>query len=486
MIKLTFLGAAETVTGSSYLVEAEKVRFLVDAGMFQGKDVEVRNTEPLIFNPKEVDFLLLTHAHMDHSGMIPKLVRDGFNAPIYMTPPTVDLTEILLLDAAKIQESGERKLAREARYSEAAPYKIAQPLYTTADALAAISMFRSVPFATTVELKGGVKVTFNKVGHILGAASILIEVEGKKLIFSGDLGRSKKEQSLISTFPTNEPNKSDIDYIIMESLYGGVNHPDKDHTLNRFLEVINTTLKRDGNVVIPCFAVHRTQEILEILHIALKTGKLATNVQIFVDSPLAQKATRIYTKNSTYLTEKVTLLNKTYFFRGKTSKEESREQLSNANRFEFDNVRTVKSHKESLSIAKYKRAIIIAGSGMAEGGRILHHLATNLPGRQNTVLFVGFQAEGTMGRKIVDGIKRLKINKKKIKVAAEVIYLTGFSGHADDKGLLSWLANYNSNVLKKVFLVHAEPDRSKAFKSELDQMGINNSIPAWKETEVIN
>jgi len=479
IMKITFLGAARTVTGSCYLVETGKHRFLVDCGLFQGPDLENRNTEPLQFQAKELDFILLTHAHMDHSGMLPRIVKEGFRGNIYMTPPTSALAEILLMDAAKIQEGNAR---RRHVYSESMPFPIVSAaLYTTPDAIQTINQFESMSFDSVKEING-LRFRFIRAGHILGAASIVVEYEGKTYMFSGDIGRIDDAQSIIPGFDQNGLNEVKPDYVVMESLYGGLTHPDKDETVKKFLDVINETQQSDGNVIIPSFAVHRTQELLEILKFARLDKLINSNVQVFLDAPLGIAATKIYTDNSHYFNHTMQFFDKIINFEKKGFGDLQHQAIPQTDRFQFETLRIIKFHKQSLALSKQHKSIIIAGSGMAEGGRILNHLAAQITDKQNTILFVGFQAEGTMGRRIVDGNARIKINKKKLKVNARVEYLRGFSAHADEPTLLNWLTAMKLDKLQKIFLVHAEPDRSEAFANKLSTDNLQSFIPDWKQS----
>jgi len=466
-MQITFLGAAKTVTGSCYLVQTDKHKFLVDAGLFQGLDVVARNTQPLSYNPKELDFILLTHAHMDHSGMLPRVVKEGFKGRIYMTPPTSALSEILLMDAAKIQEGNLRRNLHP--YSESMPYTIEVALYTTVDAIDTINLFQSVSFNQPTDING-LKVTFIPAGHILGAASIYIEYQGESVLFSGDIGRNQESQSVVPSFDKEGLSRANPDYVIMESLYGGITHPDRDQTLSEFL-----------NLIIPSFAVQRTQELLELLKFSFLDNKIPKDVQVFLDTPLGLAATKIYTSNSHYFNDKLQFMGNTWNFREIAGDNQQTHTFSQQSRFDFENLRIVRFHKQSLALGRQRKAVILAGSGMAEGGRILNHLAMNIADHNNTVMFVGYQADGTLGRKIVDGNKVIKINNKKFDVRARIEYLQGFSAHADQPTLIEWLGAAKKDKLKNVFLVHADPDRSEAFKSAISNNGYEVTIPDWKQ-----
>jgi metallo-beta-lactamase family protein len=468
-MNITFCGAAETVTGSSFLIESGGKKILIDCGMFQGIETVNRNMEEFIFNPEEIDCVLLTHAHMDHSGMLPKLVRKGFNGKIYMTGPTSALVEILLMDSAKIQEQESSEFY----------------LYNTSDAIKTLSMIESKEYEDEFQIQKDVKAMFFKAGHILGAASIYLEIDGKKMIFSGDLGR--KNQTLVKQYSIPEKLKNrEIDTIVMESLYGGEAHSSREKCIKDLIEYISIATQSDGNVIIPSFAVHRSQEILQILKNAFQYNHIKRNVQIYLDSPLASKATDIYTQHKEYLGDDF-LYYKNVFSNSKsgTGITLSLNVNGDNNPFYFDNLQLVRSHKHSLRLMRKKRGVIIAGSGMADGGRVLHHLAAALPKNNNIIAFVGYQADGTLGREIVDGASTVFINNQKIKVRAKIKYLRGFSGHGDNSDLLDWFGNFKLSQDYKVFLVHAELDRSKAFKDQLLEIGVDAIIPKWKESSII-
>lgn len=482
-MKVTFLGAAGTVTGSSYLVELSSKKFIVDCGMFQGLDVESRNSEEFIFDPSVIDFVILTHAHMDHAGLLPKLVKHGFRGEIYMTPPTAALTEILLLDSAKIQENqakGERK------YSEAMPRKAKVGLYDTADSLNTISMFHSVPFEEKVN-KGEIEFMLFNVGHILGAATVAIKAEGKLIVFSGDIGR--RDQSVIKPpnymISENSFISQKIDYVFMESLYGGQHHPDRTASKDQLMSIINETLGRNGNVIIPTFAVHRTQEMLQILKYAYNNRLISDNVQTFLDSPLAIKATRIYTANNSYFSRSTggVLSNKNDSLKLKEEATSPHIAMDDdiTTSFNFDNLQYINHHKQSLRLKKKGSKIVLAGSGMADGGRVLNHLVSDLGSRSSSIIFVGFQAEGTLGRTLTEGHKKVVINKKQITVNAQVELLRGFSAHGDENDLLMWLKQFELSSDHKIFLMHSEPDRAEAFSRALFKGAYNSIIPKWKE-----
>lgn len=453
MAEVEFHGAARTVTGSNFLVRAEGVTFIVDCGMFQGPDVESRNLEKYDYDPAEVDFVLLTHAHIDHCGMLPKLYRGGFRGPIYATNNTIQIATLLLLDSAKIQENNYQRGQKYGSFTDKVAFA-----YNTYDSEETIKQFKAIDFDVPFKPVDSVSVQFVRAGHILGASSIYIELtekeETKKLIFSGDIGRV--EQPLIESFDTSF--EAEPDYIFIESLYGGVEHPDRQKNVDEVIETINQTLKKGGNVFIPAFSVQRTQEILHDLKIARDNGKISPKVPVWLDSPLAQKVSKIYTAAL---------------------------QNTPESSFDFENLRYVQKYRQSQALTRKKGQIIIAGSGMAAEGRILSHLAVGLKDSKNTVIFVGYQAEGTMGRELVEGAKEVTIGETKIPVNAHIKFMQGFSAHGDNTDYEQWVTRFLTGSLKKIFLIHAEEDRATALQNEFkDDLNVpieKLHIPVWKE-----
>ncbi len=444
-LAISFLGAAKTVTGSNYLVETDKYKFIVDQGMYQGPDVEERNFLPFEFDPKEIDFMLLTHAHLDHVGLIPKLVKHGFEGPIFATLHTKQLSEVILPDSAKIQEGN---------YVMGIPWKhsgVIEVVYNARDVEKALTQYQTVGYDSEFEPVPGVTVTYKKVGHILGAASIEIEIDGKIIVFSGDIGRLK--QPLLETFDLNYSRE--VDYIVMEALYGGEIHPTREENVNELIDIINTTTARGGSVFIPSFAIQRTQEVLHDLKMAKQAGALEKELPVYLDSPMAERATQIYRAALDH---------------------------SEVSHFDFPGLNYVRDYKQSLKISKRPKQVIIAGSGMADGGRILGHLAANISNKRNTVTFIGYQAEATKGREIVEGAKKVFIDDRPISVRADIKYFHGFSAHGDTNDLLAWVKRYNSKKLKRIFLVHADVDRSEPLQQTLWVERIDDPyVPSWNE-----
>lgn len=454
MLKVKFNGAAKMVTGSNYLIESDHGNFVVDCGMFQGPEAEHLNLEDYDYDPSKVDFALLTHAHIDHSGMLPKLYRHGFRGPIYATNHTIQISTELLLDSAKIQESTFEKGEFFGRYTEIRAFA-----YNTKDATDTIALFKAQNTGEEFTPKEGIKVKFHINGHVLGAVAIEVDIEDegrwKKLIFSGDIGRL--QSTIIPTFDMNY--RAEPDYVFAESLYGGIIHQDREESAEKLVELINETLRNRGNVYIPSFAVQRTQEILSDFREAKENKTLAREVKVWLDSPLAQRVTRVYM----------------------TSLQRTEKSL-----FDFENLIYVKKYRQSLAINKMSGQVVIAGSGMADGGRIVNHLTTALERPRNTVAFVGFQAEGTLGRQLVDGEKSVRIGTRNIKVKAKIVQFEGFSAHGDEKDYIAWMSRFKSDKLKKVFLIHAEEERSMAMQNAYAREGISQTyIPGMGEEIVL-
>lgn len=462
-MKLTFCGAAGTVTGSCYLMEIDNKKILVDCGMFQGgSEAEEMNFEQFRFNPMDIDLLILTHAHIDHSGRIPQLVKRGFKGRIITAAPTFELCKIMLPDSAFIQESeAEWQNKKRKRAGKA----VIEPLYTVRDAEEALKLFQPVEYDKIISLEPNINVRFKDAGHILGSGIIELWVsengEEVKLVFSGDLGN--KDVPIMHDPTVIE----EADYVIMESTYGDRLHNDTENKALALLDIITETIERNGNVVIPSFAIERTQEILYVLNMLkeAKDSKLR-NVPVYVDSPLAINATKIFQSFLPYMDEETQSYIK-----------------SGDNPFDFPNLVFTQSADESKAINFMKgSSIIISASGMCEAGRIKHHLKHNLWREESSVVFVGYQAKNTLGRRIKDGEKAVKIFGEEISVRAKIFSIEGFSGHADQKGLLDWVSSFKKKP-RKVFLVHGE----ETALSELSRLisvnyGIQNEIAKLGQT----
>ena len=460
MLKVTCLGAAGSVTGSNFLIDSPTgKKILVDCGLFQGgKQMESRNWEPWGFNPHEIETLFLTHAHIDHSGRIPKLVKDGFHGRIITSPPTAELCAIMLLDSAHVQEMDaewqNRKNKRQAR-------DVLVPLYTTEDAEASLKLLHAVERDQIIQVEAGIKARLRNAGHILGSSILELWVkennESFKIVFSGDLG--KKDQLIV-----RDPHEIfDADYLFIESTYGDRLHRSFDESKKELLEAIRHSVSRGEKVMIPAFAVERTQEILYILGEFHREG-LLPDIPVYVDSPLAIKATEIFRKNKKYYDEEAQAI-----------------VNQGDDPFNLPHLHLTESTQESIAInEKDGSAIIIAGSGMCTAGRIKHHLKHNLWREGASIVIVGFQAKGTTGRKIVDGAKQVKIFRENVAVRAKVFTIGGFSAHADQNDLLQWVGNFESKP--RVFIVHGEVTASEALAKKIqERFNLVTHIPRWKE-----
>jgi len=474
-MKITFLGATKTVTGSNFLVEAAGKKFLVDCGMYQGHgNIEEKNYDDFLFNVNEIDFMLLTHAHIDHSGRIPKLYNEGYRNPIYAQKATCDLCTIMLPDSGHIQEiESEWKNKKRIRQGKE-PYT---PMYTAQDALDSLEIFRPVCYDEIVEIDENIKVRFSDAGHMLGSSIIEIwaNENGKetKAVFTGDLGNNDIPLLACPTMIET------ADYLVMESTYGSRLHVENDEKAHLFLDTVYETIEKGGTVVIPSFAVGRTQEILhELNNIKEKTDdeefmkkyeKLMT-VPVYVDSPLAISATEIFRKNTELFDDDV---------------KEAMERGDNP--LEFPGLKFTKTADESKALNESTEpSVIISASGMCEVGRIKHHLKHNLWNPNSTILFVGYQAPGTLGRKIVDGEKRVKIFGEEINVNARIEYIEGYSGHADQEWLLNFIYSFYTKP-KHIFLVHGEEEGQEVLRDKIiENTGISVTIPDFGETYTLD
>jgi metallo-beta-lactamase family protein len=425
--------------------------------MYQGRSSDEVNKIPFSFDPGKIDYLLLTHAHLDHSGLIPKLVTAGFKGRILTTTATADLVEILLYDSAHIQEKDAEWLTKKSFRS--GKDEIFEPLYTSEDVTASIPFFDRKTYRVIEDLGDGMRYRFVDAGHILGSGSLEVWFKGvdgeKKIVFSGDVG--KNENPII-----NDPEHvTEADYVVVESTYGNRLHKGTEESIDEMVDAIKTTFKKGGNVLIPSFAVGRTQDILYILNKLIKEGRLR-DLDVYVDSPLAEKATKIYVAHPEFFDAEAINLFKVRSTEGM--------------RIHFTT-----SVEESQKINKIKSgAIIIAGSGMCEGGRIRHHFKHNLWRPECSVIFTGFQARGTLGRLIVDGIKNVRVLGEEIALRAKVYTIGGFSAHADQKELLEWLSSFQNKP--EVFIVHGEENISLEFEKIVqEKLGFKTRVPVKGE-----
>jgi metallo-beta-lactamase family protein len=447
-MKLTFLGATGTVTGSKYLLEAEGERILVDCGLYQGvKQLRLRNRRPLPVEPSSIRAVLLTHAHIDHSGYLPALVRDGFVGPIRCSELTAALCNVLLPDAGRLQEEDARYANRKG-FSKHHP---AEPLFTEDDAERALRSLSPVAFGAWHEV-GVFRFRLQIAGHILGAASIEVEHAGRRILFSGDLGRDED----LLMLPPEPPG--DPDYIVIESTYGDRLHPEAD-PFEALAAELEKTVSRGGMLLIPSFAVGRAQTLLYCFHEIFRR-RLAPQVDVFVDSPMATDVTNL--------------------FRGSCGEHRLREDLCDA---VCDVAHYTRSPAESRNLsARRDPAVIISASGMASGGRVLHHIKAFGPDRRNTIVFPGFQAPGTRGDALVHGARSVKIHGRQVPIEAEVVQLDIFSAHADQKGLLEWVGQAEKPP-STVFVTHGEPVPADTLRREItDTLGFDAIVPEYKET----
>lgn len=470
-MNITFLGATKMVTGSNFLVEGAGKRFLVDCGMYQGKATdEMENEAPFLYNPADIDFMLLTHAHIDHSGRIPKLYNEGFRGPVYATKATCELCSIMLPDSGHIQEQ-ENEWKNNKRKRKG--LKQQPPLYTAEEATKCLEIFKPIKYDEIIDIDEHIHVRFNDAGHMLGSAiiEVWVDEDGKttKTVFSGDLGNN--DIPLLS-----EPTMiEDADYLVMESTYGDRLHVGTHDKAKVFLDIVSETLDNGGTVVIPSFAVGRTQEILYELNIIKEERSKDEDFQkeyetlmrapVYVDSPLAISATEVFKNNEDLFDDET----KAIMERGD-------------NPLEFPGLKFTRTADESKALNESDEpSIIISASGMCEVGRIKHHLKHNIWNPNSTILFVGYQAPGTLGRSIVDGAKKVKIFGEEFSVKARIEYIEGYSGHADQE----WLLNFVYSFIKKpkhIFLVHGEPNGQLVLKNKIvGTTQIPVTIPGYGE-----
>ena len=445
-MKIKFCGASIGVTGSCHLITTDKHKLLLDCGQFQGgKAVEKMNEEPFPFDPAQIEWVILSHAHIDHCGRLPLLVKRGFKGQIYCTDATADLLEVMLKDSAYRHEKDAQWQSKKNARTGKPPV---EPLYTIDDAEDALKLVRPVLYDQLIELAPEIRIVFNDAGHILGSAITELWItEGEntsKIVFSGDLG------------VTNRPILRDpvkikkADYVIMETTYGNRLHPANATSIDELIHITLATVKRGGSVIIPSFAVGRTQELIYQFNMFYEQHpeyqSQLENVNVYIDSPMATTATEVFKRNAQVFDEKT----KEYI-------------LSGDNPLDFKNLKFTRNTADSMMLNEDKSPkIIISASGMCEAGRIRHHLKHNLWDSRNSIVFVGYQAEGTLGRMLIEGAKEVKLFGETISVKAEIHNLEGFSGHADQKGLMDWLSGFRQEP-EQIFLVHGELESKKDF-----------------------
>jgi metallo-beta-lactamase family protein len=466
-LKLSFFGAARNVTGSRYLIETDNKRILVDCGQHQEREFRYRDWEPFPVPPQSLDAVLLTHAHLDHCGMIPRLVHYGCSCPIYCTRATAEIVSIVLLDSAEIQQEDaeykkqrHKQEGRDGRYPEV-------PLYTVDDVRKSLSHFSPVDYGKTVNIGDDIEAVFYDAGHIFGSSMITVKIkqgnESRKIIFTGDMGRWG---SPILCDPTTF---KEADYIVMESTYGNREHESREEAVDKIADIIKDTARTGGNIVIPTFAIERAQDILYYLNKLILENRIP-HLAVFLDSPMAVEVTRVF-KHYPELYDK-----------------EMKQFVKDENSF-FDSPRLflIRTVAESKAINHIKGTIIVmAGSGMCTGGRIKHHLVTNISRKASTILFPGYQAEGTLGRYIVDGAASARILGKRYKIKARIEQIDGFSAHADVNELQRWLSSLEKPP-RRLFITHGEEEAAMNLAGLVrDKMAWQVSVPEYLEEAVLD
>jgi metallo-beta-lactamase family protein len=461
-MKITFHGAAGCVTGSNYLIETDKCKFCVDCGMFQGnKTLKENNYKDFAYDPATVDFVLLTHAHIDHSGLLPKLVKHGFKGPIYSTEPTLDLLRYMLPDSAHIQEID---VSYKNRRNERKGLPPVAPIYGFEDVDQTVLQFKGIERYKEFSPAPGCNVKYHNAGHVLGSSFIEINIEEngetRKIVFSGDLGED--DHPIV-----HDPDKvKKTDYLVVESTYGIRTREEvsKEARLKKLAEIFNKAIERGGNILIPSFALERTQDLLHDMLILKERGDIP-RIKIVVDSPLATNITKVFVKHPDCYDEDAQVV------------KEAMGAL-----FKHEDVRFTESVEESKALNGQKGIVILSASGMCDAGRIKHHLKHNLWGKENTVLFVGYQANGTLGQMLSQGKKTVRIHGEEVSVEAQIESITGYSGHADQKGLLAWLDEVDE-ISGNVFVVHGEEESAKGFAELINQKkGFKAVVPVMGET----
>jgi metallo-beta-lactamase family protein len=450
---LKFLGGVRTVTGSCFYIECNNLKILVECGIYQGEGADEVNRGAFDFQPEEINYIFITHAHLDHSGMLPKIVKEGFKGKIITTSATRDLLELMLYDSAHIQESDAEWLTRKAVRSGKSPVL---PLYTADDVKAVIPLFDVKPYENLFHLGNSIKYRFLDAGHILGSSSLEFYYQDsskeKKIVFSGDIG--KKDNPIV-----RDPfTPIEADFVVMESTYGNRLHKPLKESIDELVDAIKITFKKGGNVFIPSFAVGRTQDLLYILNNLVREGRL-NNINVYLDSPLAEEATKVYLAHPECFDE------------------DARKFFTTKNFDSSIKLHFVQSVQESMALNRIKSGIIvIAGSGMCEGGRIGHHLKHNLWRPECSVIFVGFQGKGTLGRRIVDKARFVHILGEEIAVKASIYTINGFSAHADQAELIEWLSHFKDSP--EVFIVHGEEDVAMSFSDLVkEKYGFTTHVP---------
>lgn len=461
-IQISFLGAAQNVTGSRHLLEVNGSKILVDCGFYQERDLKNRNWDPFPVEPSAINAVLLTHAHLDHCGLLPKLVKDGFKGRIYCTEATAEIAKIILLDSAKIQtEDLEYKKKRHAKQGKKSPFPY-EPLYTIEDAEKCFPHFSKTRYNKTIDLENNIDVTFHDAGHVLGSSIIQVKVrngnEARTILFSGDMGRPNRP---IVCDPAVFEN---ADYVLIESTYGNRDHAETGNIKQQIADVINETLVVGGNIIVPSFALERAQEILYYIDELLMEEKIP-KIRMFLDSPMAARITKVFRKHPELMDKETVDLVKNH-----------------ESPFNLSGLGVTETAEQSKSINDIKSgALIIAGSGMCTGGRVKHHLVNNISRPECTIMFVGYQAIGTLGRSIVDGAKSVRILGQKREVNARIVRIQGFSAHADRNELLAWLKNLKTPP-KCIYVIHGEKESAESFGEFVRKdTGWNTVVPQYQQ-----
>lgn len=466
-MKLQFLGAAQNVTGSRHLLHANGAKLLIDCGLFQERQFRERNWKPFTVEPRSIDAVFLTHAHLDHCGLLPKLVKDGFSGRIYCTSATAEIARIILLDSAKIQQEDARyKAKRHKKERRKGPFPEG-PLYTVADAEACFPHFSTVRYGKLIQIGKGIEVSFHDAGHVLGSSIIKVKAgadgQRRTILFSGDIGRPRRPI-------VHDPALIDeADYILVESTYGDRVHEGPTDTKKMIGEVINSTKEAGGNIIVPSFALERAQELLYYVNELLLADEIP-HLKVFLDSPMAARITKVFQKHRELFDEEMT------------------EFVQNGDSpFKFPGLTMVGTSDQSKALNHMKGTImVIAGSGMCTGGRVKHHLVNNITNPRNTIMFVGYQAVGTLGRRIVDGDKDVRILGQKYRVKARVARINGFSAHADRDELFKWLGGLKRPP-RKVFVVHGESNSAQRFGDYIhEKTGWPVVVPAYRDEIVLD
>ncbi len=466
-IKISFLGAAQNVTGSRFLVETNGSRVLVDCGLYQEREFAERNWDPFPFPPTQIDAVLLTHAHLDHCGLLPKLVREGFRGKIHCTAATAEIAQIIMLDSAHIQEEdASYKRKRHRREKRKSPRPV-EPLYTTEDAERVQAHFAPTPYLKKVEVTEGITATFHDAGHVFGSSMISLDVrkdgQTRTILFSGDVGR--KNQPILEDPSTFEK----ADYVLIESTYGDRVHKPTEDVSEALARAVDQADQAGGNLVIPCFALERSQNILYYLSDLLHRKRIEP-MMVFLDSPMAIRITKVFSKHPEIYDDQM------------------KQRISQAmSPFKFPGFSMTRTVDESKAINRIRgTAAILAGSGMCTGGRIKHHLVNNIERSESTILFVGYQAKGTLGRIISNGAREVRIHGKTRAVRANIARIGGMSAHADRDELYQWLSTLTTKP-RGVFVVHGETESAESFADFLrDKNGWDVTVPKYKDSVILD